>query len=194
MTASQLPLDKIEIPAATFAGKAVVVGACALIAVSIVACCAPRFKVFLNYVFGKVPRKPEIKNTHLLFGFAVYILLFAPAALATFIGIGVAVARPTIISPEGVTGGDLACGSDLSIFPFSCAASLGSWVNSRQMLTWAEIDKLGCVSRHDGTIRELYVKAGARRIAIGSLAVHDLRYVRQLILAHSPKAVAEPCD
>jgi hypothetical protein len=193
MIPSRLPMDSIEIPAATFVGKAVVIGACVLVVVGILAWVVPKFKVFLNVVFGGTPRKPETRHIHLVLGFFVYALMFAPAAIATFIGVGVAAAGPTVISSEGVAGSDLACDSDLGVFPFSCAASLNLLVNSRQLLRWDEIDKVGCISRHDGTIRELYVKAGVRSIAIGSLAVHDLSRVRQLILAHAPRGVAEPC-
>jgi hypothetical protein len=46
----------------------------------------PKFKIFLNTLSGRTPRKPETKNIQMILGFIVYAIILAPAAIATFIG------------------------------------------------------------------------------------------------------------
>jgi hypothetical protein len=61
------------------------------------------------------------------------------------------------------------------------------------MIRWEDIGRVGCLSRHDGTIRELQIDAGARRIEVGSLGVCDLSAAYAVILAHSPRGTAQAC-
>lgn len=119
----------------------------------------------------------------------VYAFLLGITLIAFLTGITLATAKPTVISSEGIVGVDFACSSDLRILPFRCNSSLSSWGHSRQMIGWGQIEKVTCISRRDGTISELYIRSGGKR---GSLAVHDLREVHQIVLAHAPAGVAEP--
>jgi hypothetical protein len=185
-------MDTMEIPVASLAGKVVVTGCCVLVVAGILVWGVPKFRVFLRVVFGREPRKPETKTIHLVFGFIVYAIIFAPAVVAVLIGVGVATAAPTLISFEGIVGGNLVCNSDLSVVFFSCESPLSA-SSSRKMIRWDEIERVDCISRRNGTIRELIIDAGARRIEIGSLAVYDLSGAHQFILAHAPKDAAQPC-
>jgi len=88
----------------------------------------PKFKIFLNTVSGRTPRKPEIKNIHMILGFLVYAIILAPAAIATFIGVGIATTTPTLISSTGVMGTTFACEGLPSVVIFTCSTpfSLGN--------------------------------------------------------------------
>lgn len=187
-------MDTMEIPAGTFSGKAIVVACSALIIVAILAWGVPKFRVFLAVVFGRAPRKPGTRNIHLALGFVVYALVFAPVVIATFIGVGMATARPTVLSSQGISGGQLNCNSDFSIVFFSCTSPFRAPGHSEELLQWEQIEKVDCISRSDGTIRELYINAGTRRIEIGSLAVYDLTAAHQFILEHAPNAAVRACQ
>jgi hypothetical protein len=185
-------MDTMEIPAGTLAGKTVVVACCLLIVVGVLAWGVPKFWEFLNVVLGRAPRKPGTKNIHLVLGFFVYGLIFAPVFIAAMIGASVATAGPTLLSSEGIVGRELDCGSDLGVFSFSCSSPLGR-SDSRKIILWNEIDKVDCISRRDGTIRELHVDSGSRQIVIGSLGVYNLHSAHQFIAARAPKGAVKAC-
>ncbi len=151
----------------------------------------PKFKIFLNTLSGRAPRKPETKNIHIILGFIVYAIILAPAAIATFIGVGIATTAPTLISSTGVMGTTSACEGLSSVVIFTCRTpfSLG---NRRKTITWNEIDRVECTSRDDGTISALYIHSGTRQIEIGSFAIRDLRGAHDVILAHAPRSAARP--
>lgn len=186
-------MNAMEIPAATLAGKIVVMGCCFMIVAATLAWGVPKFIFFLKVVFGIAPRKPETKAIHLVLGFVIYALVFAPVFIASLIGVGIATAAPTRLNSEGVTGGDLFCASDLGYLSFSCTSSLNPRGDSRIMIPWTNIDRVDCISRRNGTIRELHIISGAQRITIGSLAVYDLNPVLHMILAHAPERTVQPC-
>jgi len=186
-------MDPIEIPVASALGKLVVIGCCVLIVWAVLWWWWPKFKIFLNTVFGRTPRKPETKNIHIILGFIVYAIILAPAAIAAFIGVGIATTPPTLISSTGVTGMTFACQGLPSVVIFTCSTpfSLG---NPRKTITWNEIDRVECASRGDGTISALSIHSGTRQIEIGSLAVRDLSGAHDVILAHAPRSAARPCQ
>jgi hypothetical protein len=188
-------MNPIKIPIATAGGKSLIIAACALVVVGVLSWGAPKFRVFLNVVLGKAPRKPGTKNIHLVFGFFVYLIIFAPVVIATFIGVGVATARPTVISDEGVSGGDLVCDSELrfSLLPLLCTSPLTPNAASPVIVKWEEIDRVNCIVRRNGTVREVEITSGRRRIHIGSMVVYDLGAVHQFIVDHSPKSAAHAC-
>lgn len=185
-------MGPIEIPIATPLGKVGVIGCCALIVMVVLWWGVPKFKGFLDTAFGRTLRKPETKNIHIVLGFAVYAIIFAPAAVATLIGAGIATTAPTLVSSTGVMGSNFACEVASSLV-FSCSSPLG-FGNRRKTILWTEIDRVDCISRGDGTIGALYIHSRTRQIEIGSLAVHDLSGVRKVILAHAPQSAARPCD
>ena len=184
-------MDAIEIPVASALGKLVVIGCCVLIVWAVLWWWWPKFKIFLNTVFGRTPRKPETKNIHIILGFIVYAIILTPAAIATFIGVGIATTAPTLISSTGVMGTTSACEGLSSVVIFTCRTpfSLG---NRRKTITWNEIDRVECTSRDDGTISALYIHSGTRQIEIGSFAIRDLRGAHDVILAHAPRSAARP--
>ncbi len=184
-------MDAIEIPVASALGKLVVIGCCVLILWAVLWWWWPKFKIFLNTVFGRTPRKPETKNIHIILGFIVYAIILTPAAIATFIGVGIATTAPTLISSTGVMGTTSACEGLSSVVIFTCRTpfSLG---NRRKTITWNEIDRVECTSRDDGTISALYIHSGTRQIEIGSFAIRDLRGAHDVILAHAPRSAARP--
>jgi hypothetical protein len=185
-------MDPIEIPIATPLGKVVVIGCCALIVMAVLWWGVPKFKSFLDAAFGRTLRKPETKNIHIVLGFIVYAVIFAPAAVATFIGVGIATTAPTLVSSTGVMGSNFACVGASSLV-FSCSSTLDSLGNRRKTILWTEIDRVDCISRGDGTIGALYVRSRTQQIEIGSFAIHDLSGVHKVILAHAPQGAARPC-
>jgi hypothetical protein len=186
-------MDPIEIPVASPLGKVVVIGCCILLAVAVLWWAGPKFRTFLNTVSGRTPRKPEITNVHIIFGFAVYLVILAPVVIAAYIGVGIATTAPTRISSTGVTGTTFVCEGWPSVVIFSCSTpfTLG---NRRKTITWNEIDRVECTSRHDGTISALYISSRTRRIEIGTFAMHDLSGAHDVILAHVPRSAAQPCQ
>jgi hypothetical protein len=129
----------------------------------------------------------------MILGFIVYAIILAPAAIATFISVGIATTTPTLISSTGVMGTTFACEGLPSVVIFTCSTpfSLG---NRRKTITWDEIDRVECTSRDDGTIRALYFHSGTRQIEIDSFAIHDLHGAHDVILAHAPRSAARPCQ
>jgi hypothetical protein len=186
-------MDPIEIPVASALGKLVVIGCCVLIVWAVLWWWWPKFKIFLGTVSGRTPRKPETKNIHIILGFIVYAIILAPAAIATFIGVGIATTAPALISSTGVMGTTLACEGLPSVVIFTCSTpfSLG---NRRKTITWNEIDRVECNSRDDGTISALYIHSGTRQIEIGSFAMRDLSEAHDVILAHAPRSAARSCQ
>jgi len=186
-------MDPIEIPVASPLGKVVVIGCCVLTVIAVLWWAGPKFGTFLNTVSGRTPRKPEIKNVHIIFGFIVYLIVLAPVVIAAYIGVGVAATAPTLISSTGVTGTTFVCEGSPSVLIFSCSTpfTLG---NRRKTIAWDEIDRVDCTSRHDGTISALYISSRTRRIEIGSFAIHDLSGAHDVILAHVPRSAAQPCQ
>jgi len=184
-------MGPIEIPVASPIGKLVVMASCVLIVWAVLWWWWPKFKIFLNTLSGRTPRKPETKNIHMILGFIVYAIILAPAAIATFIGVGIATTAPTLISSTGVMGTTSACEGLSSVVIFTCRTpfSLG---NRRKTITWNEIDRVECTSRDDGTISALYIHSGTRQIEIGSFAIRDLRGAHDVILAHAPRSAARP--
>jgi hypothetical protein len=94
-------MDPIEIPTATTAGKVVVIGCCVLIVVAVLAWSIPKFKSFLLVVLGKAPRSPGTKTIHLILGFLVYALIFAPVYIAGRIALHTATTPSTLLSGGG---------------------------------------------------------------------------------------------
>ncbi len=184
-------MGPIEIPVASPIGKLVVMDCCVLIVWAVLWWWWPKFKIFLNTLSGRTPRKPETKNIHIILGFIVYAIILTPAAIATFIGVGIATTAPTLISSTGVMGTTSACEGLSSVVIFTCRTpfSLG---NRRKTITWNEIDRVECTSRDDGTISALYIHSGTRQIEIGSFAIRDLRGAHDVILAHAPRSAARP--
>ena len=129
----------------------------------------------------------------MILGFIVYAIILAPAAIATFIGVGIATTAPTLISSTGVMGTTFACEGLPSVIIFTCSTrfSLG---NRQKTIPWNEIDRVECTSRDDGTISALHIHSGTRQIEIGSLAVRDLSGAHDVILAHAPRSAARPCQ
>jgi YD repeat-containing protein len=97
------------------------------------------------------------------------------------------------ISSTGVTGTTFVCEGLPSVVIFSCRTpfSLG---NRRKTITWNEIDRVECVSRHEGTIGALCVYSKTQRIEIGSFAVRDLSGAHDIILANAPPSATRPCQ
>src|SRR5882724_5416407 len=186
-------MDPIEIPVASAVGKLVVLACCVLMVSAVLWWWWPKFKIFLNALSGRTPRKPETKNIHMILGFLVYAIILAPAAIATFIGVGIATTTPTLISSTGVMGTTFACEGLPSVVIFTCSTpfSLG---NRRKTIAWNEIDRVECTSRGDGTISALSIHSGTRQIEIGSFAIRDLRGAHDVILAHAPRSAARPCQ
>jgi len=186
-------MDPIEIPVASAIGKLVAIACCVLIVWAVLWWWWPKFKIFLNTVSGRTPRKRETKNIHMILGFIVYAIILAPAAIATFIGVGIATTTPTLISSTGVMGTTFACEGLPSVVIFTCSTpfSLG---NRRKTITWNEIDPVECTSRDDSTISALYIHSGTRQIEIGSFAIRDLRGAHDVVLAHAPWSAARPCQ
>jgi hypothetical protein len=186
-------MNTMDIPADTLTGKVVIAGFCGLFALGILAWSVPKFIRFLRTVVGATPGKPGARNIHLVLGFFIYLAVFAAAAMAAFIGARVATAQPTRISPAGITGVDWSCSRELGFFSVTCTSPLGWRANSRQTIQWPEIEKVDCISGNHGTISQLTIFAPGRRIQIGSLAVHDLKDVHQLILSQAPKSAVRAC-
>jgi hypothetical protein len=186
-------MDPIEIPVASAIGKLVVIACCVLIVWAVRWWWWPKFTIFLNAVSGRTVRKPESKNIHIILGFIVYAIFLAPAAIATFIGVGIATTAPTLISSTGVMGTMFDCEGLPSVAIFTCSTSF-SLGNRRKTITWNEIDRVECTSRHDGTISALYIHSGTRQIEIGSFAIRDLRGPHDVILAHALRSAARPCQ
>jgi len=186
-------MDPIEIPVASAVGKLVVIACCVLLVWAVLWWWWPKFKIFLNALSGRTPRKPETKNIHIILAFIVYAIILAPAAIATFIGVGIAATAPTLISSTGVTGATFAGEGLPSVVIFTCSTpfSLGT---RRKTITWNEIDRVECTSRDDGTISALYIHSGTRQIEIGSFAIRDLRGAHDVVLAHAPRSAARPCE
>jgi hypothetical protein len=186
-------MDPIEIPVASSFGKVVVIGCCVLLAAAVLWWAAPKFKTFVITVLGRTPRKPETTNLHIIFGFAVYLIILVPVVIAAYIGVGVATTAPTLISSTGVTGTTFLCEGWPSVLIFSCSTPF-TLRNRRKTIPWNEIDRVDCTHRHDGTISALYIFSRTRRIEIGSFAIHDLSGAHDAILAHIPPSAAQPCQ
>ena len=116
-----VPMDPIEIPVASAIGRLVVIACCVLIVWAVLWWWWPKFTIFLNTVSGRTLRKPETKNIHMILGFIVYAIILAPAAIATFIGVGIATTAPTLISSTGVMGTTFACEGLPSVVIFTCS-------------------------------------------------------------------------
>jgi hypothetical protein len=127
-------MDPVEIPVASAIGELVVIVCCVWIVWAVLWWWWPKFKIFLNTPSGRTPRKPETKTIYMILGFIVYGILLAPAAIATFIGVGIATMAPTLISSTGVMGTTFACEGLPSVIIFTRSApfSLG---NRRKMIT-----------------------------------------------------------
>jgi hypothetical protein len=186
-------MDPMEIPVASPLGKVVVIGCCVLIVIAVLWWAAPKFRTFLNTLSGRTPRKPEIRNIHIIFGFAIYLIILAPAVIAAYVGVGIATTAPTLISSTGVTGTTFVCEGWPTVVIFSCSTPF-SLRNRRKTIAWNEIDRVECTSRHDGTISALYISSRSQRIEIGSFAVHDLSGAHDVILAYAPRSAAQPCQ
>ncbi|MCU1241562.1 MAG: hypothetical protein JWO71_2288 [Candidatus Acidoferrum typicum] len=186
-------MDPIEIPVASPLGEVVVIGCCVLLAGAALWWAGPKFRAFLNTLSRRRLQKPETTNVHIIFGFVVYLIILAPVVIATYVGVGVATTAPTLISSTGVTGTTFVCEGSPILIIFSCSTpfSLG---NRRKTIAWNEIDRVECTSRHDGTISALYISSKTRRIEIGSFAIHDLSGPHDVILAHTPRSAAQPCQ
>jgi hypothetical protein len=186
-------MDPIEIPVASPFGKLVVIGCCVLIVIAVLWWAAPKFKTFLITVLRRASRKPETTNLHIILGFVVYLIILAPVVIATYVGVGVATTAPTLISSIGITGTTFVCEGWPTVVIFSCSTPF-SLRNRRKTITWNEIDRVECTSRHDGTISALYISSRTQRIEIGSFAIHDLSGAHDAILAHAPRSAAQPCQ
>jgi len=182
-------MDPIEIPVASAIGRLVVIACCVLIVWAVLWWWWPKFTIFLNTVSGRTLRKPETKNIHMILGFIVYAIILAPAAIATFIGVGIATTAPTLISSTGVMGTTFACEGLPSFIIFTCSTPF-SVGNRQKTIPWNEIDRVECTSRDDGTISALHIHSGTRQIEIGSFAIRDLRGAHDVILAHAPRSAA----
>jgi len=138
-------MDPIEIPVASAVGKLVVLACCVLLVWAVLWWWWPKFKIFLNALSGRTPRKPETKNIHIILGFIVYAIILAPAAIATFIGVGIAATAPTLISSTGVTGATFA-GEGLPSVVISTCRTPFSLGDRRKTIAWNEIDRVECTS------------------------------------------------
>src|SRR4029077_2669567 len=154
---------------------------------------APKFRLFLRSISGDGSRAARTGTAHIFLGFLVYAVVLAPAGIATLIGVGVAFSPPTVVSSVGVTGGTFLCAGARIPISFSCSSPF-SFKQRRLTITWAEMERIECVSRDDGSIGVLYIYSGTRRIEIGNFAVRDLRGVHEVILAHAPRSAARPCQ
>jgi hypothetical protein len=123
-------MDNIGIPIATNQGKFAVSGYCFLILIAIVYWRVPRFKMFLIAALVHSENRPRLKPWHRILGFVIYALVFLPAAIAAYTGLSIASSAPTVISSEGVSGGQWAC-SGYVLAPL-CTFPLNSWANSRK--------------------------------------------------------------
>jgi hypothetical protein len=188
-----IQMDPIEIPIATPFSKLVVIACCVLTVVAILWWAAPKFRFFLRSISGHASGAAEIGTIHILLGFLVYAIVLAPVGIATLIGVGVAFTPPTIVSSAGVTGGTFLCTGARIPVSFSCSSPF-SFRQRRLTITWAEMERVECVSRDDGTIGVLYIYSGTRRIEIGNFAVRDLNGVHDVILANAPRSAARPCQ
>jgi hypothetical protein len=188
-----IPMEPIEIPIATPFSKLVAVACCVLTIVAILWWAAPKFRFFLRSISGDASRAANTRTIHIFLGFLVYAIVLAPAGIATLIGVGVAFTPPTVVYSAGVTGGTLLCTGARVPISFSCSSPF-SFKQRRLTITWAEMERIECISRDDGTIGVLYIYSGSRRIEIGNFAVRDLTGVHDVILAHAPQSAARPCQ
>jgi hypothetical protein len=169
-----------------------VVFTCAALFIGVLAWGLPKFVGFVRIVLGLAPRRPGTRNIHLVLGFVVYAVVFAPAALAAFIAVNIARATPPELSSEGISGAERACSSHgLS---FSCSSLFDGRGNSRRTIQWGQIDEVDCTTSADGSVREISIRAANQRIQIGNLAINDLRSVLETILSYAPKSARRPCS
>jgi hypothetical protein len=179
-------VNQIEILIATPIGKFVILGCCLAMVIAIIYWGTPRFNVFLTTVVACT-----IRPVHRILGFVVYTFVFAPAVIAAYLGLAIVTIPPTVISSQGVTGGQLACYR--SMMP-TCTFPLNSWITSRSTISWEEIENVRCISRQDGSVRGFRIDAGNRRIEVGNLGNHDLGAALAIIRARAPKGTVQPCE
>jgi hypothetical protein len=182
-------MNQIEIPIATTIGKLVILGYCSVVGIAIVYWGIPRFKEFLTTVVAR-----SIRPVHRILGFAVYAFVFAPAVMAAYCGLAIVTAAPTVISSQGVTGGQFACYRSISVAVPTCTFPLKSWITSRSAISWEEIENVRCMSRQDGSVRGFRIDAGNRRIEVGNLGDYDLGAALAVLEARAPKGTVQPCE
>jgi hypothetical protein len=181
-------MDQIEIPIATTIGKLLILGYCSAVGIAIVYWGIPKFKAFLTTVVSR-----SIRPVHRILGFAVYAFVFAPAVMAAYFGLAIVTAAPTVISSQGVTGGQFACYRSISVVVPTCTFPLKFWITSRSAISWKEIEDVRCMSRQDGSVRWFRIDAGNRRIEVGNLGDHDLGAALAVLEARVPKGIVQPC-
>jgi hypothetical protein len=182
-------MNQIEIPIATPIGKVFILGYCSVVGIAIVYWGIPGFKVFLTAVFER-----SICPVRRILGFAVYAFVFAPAVIAAYCGLAIVTTPPTVISSQGVTGGQFACYRSIGVVAPTCTFPLKAWITSRNAILWEEIENVRCMSSQDGSVRGFRIDAGNRRIEVGNLGNLDLGTALAVLEARAPKGTVQPCE
>jgi hypothetical protein len=173
-------MTPIEIPVAILPVRLLVGTVTLGIATFIFWWSAPKFWKFLRFFAGREPHKPPTKPVHfilqLLLGLVVFAVVIMPATVATLIFLNLVTQSPTVITAEGISSGE-------------------SIIHSRKFIRWEEVEEVHCsIARYNGSIGELRLVAGDRRIQLGNLSGVDLRDIRSVIQEHVREESMESCQ
>jgi hypothetical protein len=106
----------------------------------------------------------------------VFAIILMPATVSTLIFLNLLTQSPTVITVEGISTGE-------------------SVIYSKKLIRWEEVERVYCsVARYNGSIGELRLIAGKRRVFLGNLSGVDLRDVRSAIEEHVREESMEPCQ
>jgi len=166
-------MEPIEIPVATFAMKLVMVPAALFIAGFVLWWGIPKLLLYLRIVAGRAPRKPGTRTIHLVLGFGIYMLVFAPALIAVLILLSMTTTPPSIVSAEGVAGG-------------------GGFLSARKTIRWDEVIRVDCSWNRNHRVNSLRVVAASKRIELSG--GDDLTDIRDLIWSKVPRHAGRPCS